>query len=565
MPYHPSIMFVRVKSTPNSPRQSVQIVESVRQGDQVKQRIVRHVGIALNDEELVQLRHLATEFMLRMEAERLSDGSLFATSPQELSVRKRGRPKRVDVTQVAGVDQVALGDLVEEARHIEGPHEALGHLYDYLGFHTLLRSKRYNALLKDLVLARIMHPGSKASTQKHLQQQWGRSHDLDAIYRMMDQLEERLPEMKRAVYQATASLTQGQVDLMLFDVTTLYFESVRTDELRTFGYSKDQKYHCTQVVLALATNAEGLPIGYELFAGNTAEVHTLLASIEEWRQRMSIERVTVVADRALCSRQNLTQLEQAQCQYVVAMPLRRTLKQTQAAELQQARDFRLQVLDEQPIWVREFDFEGRRLIVTYSASRARKDEADRQAILEKLKPKLGAQANAKKLISNSGYLKYIEAEGQPGTFVLNEGKIADEARWDGLHAILTNDKETAASVLLGRYRRLWVIEESFRIHKHSLAVRPIFHFKPERIKAHIGLCFLAFALLRQAQQRIRLAQSAMSPEVIRDALMGVQASILKHKKTGVRYRLPSRFSQTAATLYKALGVKRRLDAEVHLS
>jgi transposase len=558
-------MFVRVKSTPNSPRQSVQIVESVRQGEQVKQRIVRHVGIALNDEELAPLRKLATEIMLRLEAERLSEGSLFQTSPQDLSARKRGRPKRVDVTQVAGVDQVRLGDLAEESRRVEGPHEALGGLYDYLGFDTVLRGKRHNALLKDLVLARIMHPGSKASTQRHLQQQWGRSHGLDAIYRMMDQLEQRLPEMKRAVYQATASLTQGQVDLMLFDVTTLYFESVRTDELRRFGYSKDQKYHCTQVVLALATNAEGLPIGYELFAGNTAEVHTLLASVEAWRQGLSIERVTFVADRGLCSRHNLAQLEQAQCQYVVGMPMRRTLKQTQAAEVQQALDFKLQVVDEQPVWVREFEFEGKRLIVTYSASRARKDQADRQAILEKLQSTLGTRANGKKLISNKGYLKYIEAEGQPGTFVLNEDKIAAESLWDGLHAILTNDSETEASVLLARYRRLWVIEESFRIHKHSLAVRPMFHFKPERIQAHIGLCFLAFALLRQAQQRIRLAQSAMSPEAIRDALMGVQASILKHKKTGARYRLPSRFSQAAASVYKALGVKRQLDAEVYLS
>ena len=274
--------------------------------------------------------------------------------------------------------------------------------------------------------------------------------------------------------------------------------------------------------------------------------------------------VTFVADRALCSRKNLADLEQAQYEYVVAMPLRRSLNATQKAEIQETRDFALTVLDDQPLWVREFDFEGKRLIVTYSASRARKDASDRQAILDRLAHKLGAKPNGKKLISNAGYLKYIEADGQPGTFVLNDDKIADDATWDGLHAILTNDHSTPARTLLARYRRLWVIEESFRIHKHSLAVRPMFHFKPERIKAHIGLCFLAFALLRQAQQRIRLTQSAMSPEVIRDALMAVQASILKHKKTGVRYRLPSRFPQAAASIYKAFGLTRNLDSGVYL-
>lgn len=91
---------------------------------------------------------------------------------------------------------------------------------------------------------------------------------------------------------------------------------------------------------------------------------------------------------------------------------------------------------------------------------------------------------------------------------------------------MTNDRSTSARELLARYRRLWVIEDSFRLMKHDLGIRPMYHFKPERIKAHIGICFLAFALMRHAQQRIKLAQRAMSVEQIRNALHSVQASIL---------------------------------------
>jgi transposase len=169
-----------------------------------------------------------------------------------------------------------------------------------------------------------------------------------------------------------------------------------------------------------------------------------------------------------------------------------------------------------------------------------------------------AKPNAKKLITNAGYLRYIEPAtgGGGGAFVLDENRIAHDAAWDGLHAIVTNDHTSSAKELLSRYRRLWVIEESFRTLKNGLAVRPIYHFKPERIAAHIGLCYLAFALSRHAQQRIKLAQGAISLERIRAALHSVQASIVQHKTTQAKYRLPSAFGHEASRIYKAFAIKR---------
>ena len=557
----------------------MQVVESVRTADAVRQRIVRHMGIALDADEEAKLRVMADEFISREAAARLNRDSLFEVDAASVP-RRPGRPARQTLASVAGVQDVRLGDLREVARRVEGPHEVLAPLFDCLRFDRVLDG-RGAALLRDLVIARVMAPGSKRSSTEQLDLHYGRTHSLDSVYRLMDALHKRLDVLKQIVLQATASLTGGSVQMMLFDVTTLYFESVDADELRAFGYSKDQKYHCTQVVLALATNEDGLPIGYELFPGNTAEVKTLLACMKSWQEQLPAGKVSFVADRALCSRANLAALEAAPWNYVVAMPLRRSLAQAQQALVLNTALAAPMELDGELVWVREFDWQGRRLIVSYSSRRAHKDRADRQALLARLQAKLGAKpragrvdkatgeikqpANAKKLITNSGYLRYIENADQGGVFVLDEDKVMADAAWDGLHAIVTNDRASSASQLLAQYRRLWVIEESFRTLKHGLAVRPIYHFKPERIQAHIGLCYLAFALTRHAQQRIKLAQQAMSVERIRGALHGVQASILEHNKTKAKYRMPSAFGQDAGRIYKAFGLSRELSPSVDVS
>jgi transposase len=570
-------VFVRVKSTPNSPRRSVQVVESSRSGDRVTQRIVRHMGIALDAQEEAKLRTMAEEFIQRSVTEQLNADSLFV-SPPVAPLRRTGRPPRQTLTSVVPPEQVCLADVAEVARRVEGPHEVLGHLFDYLHFDQILGAGG-TAMLRDLVIARVMAPDSKRASAAQLDEHYGRMYPLDRLYRMMDSVHKRLDRLKAIVLEATTALTGGQVQVMLFDITTLYFESVDVDELRAFGYSKDQKYHCTQVVLALATDEDGLPIGYELFPGNTAEVKTLLACMQRWQQSLKVDKVSFVADRALCSKANLVALEAAPWSYVVAMPLRRSLK---AAEQTQVLKTSLAApceVEGELVWVREFDWLGRRLIVTYSSKRAHKDRADRQALLDRLKGKLGpservdkktgeikaAKPNAQKLITNSGYLRYVEQADTGGAFVLDDDKIANDAAWDGLHAIVTNDRTSSAKELLARYRRLWVIEESFRTLKHGLAVRPIYHFKPERIAAHIGLCYLAFALTRHAQQRIKLAQQAMSVERIRAVLHGVQASIVEHKTTKAKYRLPSVFGHDAARIYKAFGLKRNLNVEVDRS
>jgi transposase len=152
---------------------------------------------------------------------------------------------------------------------------------------------------------------------------------------------------------------------------------------------------------------------------------------------------------------------------------------------------------------------------------------------------------------------------QDATVVLAEDKIEGAAQWDGLHGIITNIHHDLPASLIARYAKLWIIEESFRINKHTLEMRPIFHWVPARIHAHIAICYMTFSVLRHLQYRINLTQK-ISIDTILDELMNVQASIYMHKKTKDQYRVPSCYSNNARKIYKTFGLERSLDATVHL-
>ena len=149
---------------------------------------------------------------------------------------------------------------------------------------------------------------------------------IPSVKQSIDSYWDSLSFIKQQTFRGTQSLFPNKIDLLLFDVTTLYFESIDIDEVRNFGYSKDFRFNTTQAVLALATNQDGLPIGYELFEGNKAEVGTLLLSIQSWRKLFDIESVCFVADRAMFTKENLALLEQHNCQYIVAAKLKKLPK-----------------------------------------------------------------------------------------------------------------------------------------------------------------------------------------------------------------------------------------------
>jgi transposase len=562
-------MFVRVVSTPNSPRKSVRVVGSIREGYKVRQVILHYVGVATNDDELQQLKALGQKWIAQeLVREKEANPQLNLLPPEtseevlekieEASAANKGRRKKTTLQEISENDRVSLADLVEEKRVVEGIHDVAGHVYGQMDFASLLERSVDNEALKDLVLARIAQPSSKYSAQAFLEQHCSSSHHLDHLYRVMDKLLPKIDEVKQRTCSKTLQLTGGSIDVLFFDCTTLYFESTETDELRRFGYSKDHRFNTTQLVLALATDSRGLPIGYELFEGNKAEAKTLIECLRSWKKLFPIGQVCFVADRAMMSDANLEALEAEGLEYVIAAKLRSLPRSVKQAILDE-KHYSLQSWGDEVGWVGEFEQDSRRLVVSYKSARAKRDQKQRQQIVDKLHSRLGAsQGNTQKLISNQGVKKYTKTEASETS--IDSLKIEQDAEWDGLHGVISNCQNASATELLTRYGRLWKIEESFRLNKHTLSMRPIFHFKPERIRAHIAICYMAFSVLRHMEYVVRLVQK-ISPQDLIKELMNVQSSYYKNMKTGKRYRLPGVFGHNASKIYKAFQLPRRNRAQ----
>ena len=563
-------MFVRVTSTRNSPRKSVKVVESVREGYKVKQVMLLHIGIATNESEIEKLKLIGKEFIAQETLRRETNSpqtSLFesesieerlANIEKKIDQKKRGRKPSSTLENVTREDCVSLADLVEEKRVVEGVHEVAGHVYEQIGYGNILDSKKDQDILKDLVLMRIAQPSSKLKTQQLLDKNFSKAHDLDAIYRVMDKLFPKIDSIKQKTFEHTKKIMPETIDILFFDCTTLYFESVETDDLRAFGYSKDHRFNTTQVVLALATNSDGLPIGYELFEGNKAEVKTLLACLNQWKDLFNIQSVCFVADRAMMSDENLQAIESQGHTYVVAAKLRGLPKHLKD-EILSDENYQTQLINNELGWIGEFEYKKRRLIVSYKTKRAHRDAYQRRQVLEKLEKRLGKEGSTQKLITNQGVKKYTRSENSKT--IIDQDKIEKDAAWDGMHGVITNLRDAHATEILARYSRLWKIEESFRINKHTLSMRPIYHFKPERIRAHIALCFMAFSVLRYMEYSVKLTQK-ISIDTMLDELMQVQASYYRHTPTDRLYRMPGRFTHNASKIYKAFQLQRNNHAQV---
>lgn len=543
-------MFVRIKSTSNSPRKTVQIVESIRKGSKVSQKIIRYIGVAKNNEELEDLKLLAESIKIKLEA----DNQQLLISPEELvEMNLKAKPEKAKETEEDY--KVNLKNMIEEQRVVSGIHDIHGKLFDELDCKSIIKNPARNTsavkYFKNIVLARIANPKSKMATVDMLEENFGVSLNLDKVYSMMDKLDDNaIEKLNNLMYGHTECLFQGKIDVVFFDCTTLYFESFREDSLRKKGYSKDLKFNETQVLLALMVTKEGLPVGYKVFSGNTYEGHTLIPAIKELKEKYRLDKVVLVADAGMLNKDNLAELdnpEGKQIEYIVGARLKNI-----------TNDLQRQILDRhnyrkisEGYTIGEFKYKEKRLIVSYSRERAKKDARDRLEAVEKLQKKLEKHKNPKEYLSNYGYKKYLEVKGE-STFELDETKIEADSRWDGLQGIVTNSRNLSAKDLIIQYRYLWEVEEAFRVNKHDLKVRPIFHWKPSRVRAHMAIAFTAYSLVKHLEHRVRLQYKKLSPERIRKLLINVQTSILFNTKKKIRYGLPSRITTDAQKIYKIL-------------
>src|SRR3990172_4846087 len=527
-------MFVRVKTTPNSPHKSVQIVSSERAGEKVRQCIVRHVGVALNDDELVRLKELAEYIKANMEHGHTP--SLF--KPDQLAQWAVEACKKSE-EQADKELQVNLRQLREENRIVVGIHDIYGKMFDELGFNWATgnpsRRRQASKIIRHMVMARIANPTRQRGRVIALGRDFGIKLNLTSVYRSMDYLDEKhIGFIQDKAWEVATGLFKEKIDVIFYDCTTLYFETVEEDHLRDKGYSKDMKFKQSQVLLALMVTRHGIPVGYRLYNGSTFEGDTLGDIITDIEKHHHVNKVIFVADSAMFSDDNLKLIEKHKpYQYIVGARIKN-----------QPEKIKKQILDinsyeeREGIKYKQFILKnGRRLLVNYSEKRASKDARDRQCTIDKLLKKLSKSKNPESFISNYGYRKYLRIDGSQKVEI-NQNKIEEDARWDGLHGVITNMQESHEEIF-ANYKGLWQVEETFRITKHDLQTRPIFHWTPQRIQAHVAICFMALVCIRHMTYRVALQYQPLSPEIIRNELVHTQLSILQHQSTKQRYAIPS--------------------------
>jgi len=611
-------MFVRVKSTPNSPRKSVQIVHNQRVAGKVKQRIIKHIGVALDDKELEELKSLAHSIKIKLEL----DEQLPVYTPAEIEKLKKyqKKPKNKKEQLVKAVNQqdihivnrseydTNLLDIIEEDRIIKGIHDIYGKMYNELEFDKLLGKSSKdiyaNNILKEIVLARVANPDSKRGSVLNLEENFGVNLDLKAVYKMMDKIgDKEILKLNKLVYNKTKALFKDKIDVVYFDATTLYFESFKEDigedAIKKNGYSKDGKFNQPQVVLALFVTKNGLPIGYKAFSGDTFDGHTILPALKEVQEHYNIDNVVFVADSGMFNKTNLKEFDKIHnpflfkyTQYTWSSSLLNkqplTLKDYNhqfkefnknsnityivgARIKNMSKELTKQILDmdnykdiDDNTKIATFDYQGKKLLVSYSKTRAKKDKFEREKGIQKLKDKLEKNKSVKSHLSNQGYKKYLQLEQTTNDnnkksscdlkIVLDEQKIEEDSVWDGLKGIVTNNTSLTNEELIYQYSNLWQVEESFRITKHDLKIRPIYHWKPNRVKAHLAISFMAYTLVRHLEHRIRLQYIKLSPEKIRKILLSIQVSVLYDTKQNKKFALPSKISNEAKKIYKLMEV-----------
>jgi len=299
---------------------------------------------------------------------------------------------------------------------------------------------------------------------------------------------------------------RSQKDGFTSRLPTLRFESTREDlgELCRFGYSKEMRSDCTQVVLGLLVDTDGIPLGFEVYPGNMFEGATLVDIVKRMREKFKIRRFIFVADRGLFSAKNLEHIR-AHCgneehgEFIVGMKLG-VIKRRHDEFYDRSRFTKMN--DELECY--ETTHNGDRCIITWSKKRAERDRETREDILSKIRKKLTKKSTPRNFVSNTNYRKYVTGlkKGEPK---LDEAVIAAESRKDGFFGLVTNvpvDRMSPSDVIMA-YKHLWIVEDAFGEIKGTLRARPVYHWTDQRIKGHLTMCFLAYFCEAQITKLLR--------------------------------------------------------------
>ena len=386
-----------------------------------------------------------------------------------------------------------------ETHKLVGIEYVLGKIFNEIGFNQI-----EDNLFRDLVLYRLIYPKSKLRTSEYLQRYEQKTYSEDDIYRYMDKLHSVQKELVQQIsYRHTLKVLNCEIQAVFYDVTTIYFEVEREDDLRKTGFSKEGKHQHPQIVLGLLVSKGAYPLAYEIFEGNKYEGDTFLPILDKFKAKYHFQKLTVVADAGLLSNNNVSQLMENGYEFILGARIKNETQKIKEEILN------LKLKNGECDSLRKGDL---RLLITYSEDRARKDSYNREKGLKRLENLIRSGKLTKSSINNKGYNKFLKLEGEISV-AIDQSRAKQDALWDGLKGYLTNSNLTDQEVL-ENYRHLWQIEKAFRIAKSELKIRPIYHYKQRRIEAHICLNFTAYKVYKELERQLKLKKSNLSAEKV---------------------------------------------------
>lgn len=329
--------------------------------------------------------------------------------------------------------------------------------------------------------------------------------DPQVFYRAMDFLLAADENLQREVFFSVANLLNLEVDVILFDTTSTHFETDDDDSFRRFGHSKDHRDDRPQVVIGLAVTKEGIPVRAWSFPGNTSDTVVIRQVHDElgaWR----LHRVVWVGDRGFSSLENRTYLQRGGGHFLFGEKLRQGADNVEALSRAGRYASVAENLEVKEVWLNE-GHARRRFVICRNLAEAKRDEQRRALAIERLARELEAIATKRgdarlraegELLAHPTLARYLTR--RKGALVIDQKKVAVEARLDGKFLLSSSDDSLSASDMARLYKGLLEVEDSWREMKQTLELRPVHHRKEERIRAHVTLCFLGLMLMRVAER-----------------------------------------------------------------
>ncbi len=532
-------MFARVITSKG--KEYLNIIENYRDGKKVKQRVVANLG-RVDKLDIDSIENLAEKLLKIVESKKRLTNSI---EPQieELDRYNYGYVVYRNIWRRFKLDDI-LDKLVED-KNIK---------YDF------------KSVIFSMVVDRLLKPKSKLALFNNKGDYFNINDELQLnhIYRSLDILAENKIAIEEALFTQNKSLFNISTDIVFYDVTTFYYESKNENDLKKFGYSKDGRFGDVQVVMGLLIDKNGLPIGYELFSGNTFDSKTMVKVLDNLKGKFNLDKVVIVADRGLNSKINLKYIKDAGYDYLMAVSIKslnKKMKDTildkesytniltsedsedglyayKTLEYDNLVKYEEELIDpktqEVSIIKKEITLKEK-FVCTYSDKRAKKDRHDRYRALDKAN-NIILNNQKSSLTSTRSHKKYIKRDSKEDNckdFVMGMDwmKIKEQQRYDGFYAITTSNLDLDPIEVIQNYRNLYRIEDSFKVLKSTFDTRPIYHYKEHRIEAHFIVCFIAFMLERDLEIRLKKSKSfqkyTITPDRIKDALNTLEVSKIK--------------------------------------